>query len=111
MIYNDIKVELKEAMKNGDGVKRDCLRSVIDKAKMAMKEAHLPTDSDSISDDMMLSAIQKEYKQLSKALSELKGCEDTDLYITYEQQVDILKAYLPKQMNQKEVEEAVAWIL
>ena len=111
MIYNDIKVELKESMKNNDNIKRDCLRSVIDKAKMAMKEAHLSTDSDNISDDMMLSAIQKESKQLAKALTELKGCEDTNLYVTYEKQLDILKDYLPKQMEQKEVEEAVAWIL
>ena len=57
MIYDNIKAELKDAMKNGNNVKRDCLRSVIDKAKMSMKEAHLSTDSDVISDDMMLSRI------------------------------------------------------
>ena len=111
MIYNDIKVELKEAMKNNDGVKRDCLRSVIGKAKLAMKEAHMPDDSENIPDDMMLTAIQKEVKQLNQTITALKGCEDTNLYISSEQQLEILAGYMPKQMNQKEVEEAVAWIL
>lgn len=111
MIYNDIKAELKEAMKSGDSVKRDCFRSVIGKAKIALKEAHMSTDSDDISDDVMLSAINKEVKQLNQTLTALKGCEDTNLYIISEQQLAILNEYLPRQMEQKEVEEAVAWIL
>ena len=111
MIYNDIKVELKEAMKSGDSVKRDCFRSVIGKAKIALKEAHMSADSEDISDDVMLSAINKEVKQLNQTLTALKGCEDTNLYIVSEQQLNILNAYLPKMMDQKEVEEAVAWIL
>ena len=111
MIYENIKVELKEAMKNGDSIKRDCFRSVIGKAKTAMKEAHMSTDSENISDDMILDAINKEVKQLNQTLTALKGCEDTNLYIVSEKQLDILKDYLPKQMEHKEVEEAVAWIL
>ena len=111
MIYDNIKIELKEAMKSGDSVKRDCLRGVIGKAKLTMKESHMLTDSDEISDDIMLSAINKEVKQLNQTITALNGREDTSLYISSKQQIEILSAYLPKQMDKKEVEEAVAWIL
>lgn len=108
-MHSKIKNDIKEAMKSKDSVKRDCLKNVLGKAQGAVKANN--ADTDMISDDVIFSAVQKEVKQLNQTINSLKGCEDTDLYKVSEQQLNILGDYLPKQMSQKEIEEAVAWIL
>lgn len=108
-MHSKIKDNIKEAMKDHDIVTRDCLKSVLGKAQEAAKESRL--DTENIPDDVMYAAVQREVKQLNQTLTSLKGCEETNLYIVSEQQLEILKDYLPKQMSQQEVEEAVAWIL
>lgn len=108
-MHQKIKNDIKEAMKNKDSVRRDCLKNVLGKAQDVAKTKS--PNADTISDDIIIDAVQKEVKQLNQTINSLKGCEDTDLYKVSEQQLDILKDYLPKQMDKKEVEEAVAWIL
>lgn len=108
-MHSKVKNDIKEAMKAKDSVKKDCLRNVLGKAQEMAKEKKC--DTDAIPDDMIISAVQKEVKQLNQTINNLKGCEDTNLYKVSELQIEILKDYLPKQMDQKEVEEAVAWIL
>ena len=108
-MHSKIKNDIKEAMKVKDSVKKDCLRNVLGKAQEMAKEKKC--DANAIPDDMIIGAVQKEVKQLNQTINNLKGCEDTNLYKVSELQIEILKDYLPKQMDQKEVEEAVAWIL
>lgn len=108
-MHSKVKNDIKEAMKVKNSVKKDCLRNVLGKAQEMAKEKKC--DTSAIPDDMITSAVQKEVKQLNQTINNLKGCEDTNLYKVSELQIEILKDYLPKQMDQKEVEEAVAWIL
>ena len=108
-MHSKIKNDIKEAMKTKDSVRRDCLKNVLGKAQNEAKNRKLNIDN--IQDDIMFSAVQKEYKQLNQTVNELKDCQETELYQTSALQIEILKDYLPKQMDQKEVEEAVAWIL
>ena len=108
-MHQKIKNDIKEAMKDKNSVKKDCLRNVLGKAQEMAKEKKC--DTDAISNDIITSALQKEVKQLNQTINNLNGCEDTDLYKVSEQQLKILQEYMPKQMDQKEVEEAVAWIL
>lgn len=108
-MHQKIKNDIKEAMKAKDSVKRDCLKNVLGKAQESAKSSGGGTDV--ISDDTIFNAVQREVKQLNQTINSLQGCEETDLYIVSEQQLNILNEYLPKQMDQREVEEAVAWIL
>ncbi len=108
-MHQKIKNDIKEAMKSKDAVKRDCLKNVLGKAQDASKTSGAGIET--ISDDVIFNAVQKEVKQLNQTINSLQGCEDTDLYKVSEQQINILEGYLPKQMDKKEVEEAVAWIL
>lgn len=108
-MHSKIKNDIKEAMKSKDNIKRDCLKNVLGKAQEMAKDKKLSLDA--IPDDMVFNAVQKEVKQLNHTINELKGCEDTNLYKVSEQQLNILEDYLPEQMDQREVEEAVAWIL
>ena len=111
MLYETIKSEIKDAMKNKDTIKRDCLRNVLGKARDIQKDESPAMGSDEISDAIMLDAIQKEVKQLNQTIEALEGREDTDLYMVSTHEMSILKSYLPKQMSRKEIEEAVSWIL
>lgn len=107
--HSKIKTDIKEAMKNRDTVKRDCLKNVLGKAQIEAKEKHL--DTNDIPDDIIFSAVKKECKQLEQTLSALKGCDGAELFDLSKQQLNILKEYQPKQMTQQEVEEVVAWVL
>ena len=109
VMHQKIKNDIKDAMKSKDTVKRDCLKNVLGKAQIEAKAKN--QDTNAIPDEMIADAVRKEVKQLNQTVEQLKGCEDTDLYKVSNSQIEILNEYLPKQMEQKEVEEAVAWIL
>ena len=110
-MYKRIKSDIKEAMKNKNVEIRDCLRMVVDKAKITMKEKN-PTESiEDIPDDVIINAVQKEIKQLKQTADALYGKEDSNYYQETIYKISILSQYLPKQMTREEVETAVAKIL
>lgn len=110
-MYTKIKTQIKEAMKNKDTVKRDVLKMVVDKAKSIKKEKHPNDTTENIPDDMIMTAINKEIKQLNQTKDFLNGKEDTDLYKETESKILILSEYLPKMMTKDEVEDAVKSVL
>lgn len=110
-MYVKIKSDIKEAMKNKNIEIRDCLRMVVDKAKTAMKEKNPTEVIEDIPDDVIISAIQKELKQLKQTADALSGKEDSYYYQETIYKIAILDKYLPKQMDREEVEKAVAEIL
>ena len=113
-LYTKIKAEIKIAMKNKNIVTRDALKMVIDKARSIKKEQHPNDTFETISDEIIIKAINKEVKQLAQTLDSIKGKTD-DKYVqiaqTTQHQIDILSAYLPSQMTREEVEKAVYTIL
>lgn len=111
MLYEQINNEIKDAMRNKDAIKRDCLRMVMDKAKTIYKDKNPNDSSGNISDDIMLDAIKKEYKQQGQTATSLVGREDTDLYKETVVKMEILNCYLPKQMTYDEIKNVVNEIL
>lgn len=110
-MYNKIKNEIKEAMKNKDTVKRDVIKMVVNKAKSIKKEQYPNDTTEIISNDIIVNAINKEMKQLNQTKDSLKGREDTDLYKETEIKISILSEYLPKMMTREEVDRTVYNIL
>lgn len=110
-MYIKFKNEIKEAMKNKDTLKKDCLRMVVDKAKSIKKEKYPNETLDIMPDEYIIQAIQKEIKQLNQTKDALKGNELCDLYKETVSKIDILNEYLPRQMTREEVEKAVHEIL
>lgn len=110
-MYTRIKNQIKEAMKAKDNVTRDVLKMVVDKAKSIKKESNPNDTTDIVSDDIIVTAINKEMKQLNQTKDALKGREDTDLYKETEIKISILSEYLPKMMTREEIEIEVARIL
>lgn len=111
MLYEQINNEIKDAMRNKNAIKRDCLRMVMDKAKTIYKESNPNDSSGNISDDIMLDAIKKEYKQQGQTVASLVGREDTGLYKETVVKMEVLNSYLPKQMTYDEIKNVVNEIL
>lgn len=103
-MYLKIQAEIKNAMKEKNQNKKDVLRQVTAKAQMTAKEAKVE-----ITDDIVLSSIQKELKQLNQTKDSIP--EGTDLYNSTLYKIGILKEYLPKQMTADEVRVAIEQIL
>lgn len=111
MMYVKIKAEIKEAMKSKDVIKRDALKMVVDKARAIQKEQNPIDTPETIPDEVVIQAIQKEVKQLNQTKDALKGRENTDLYIQTTHKMAILSSYLPTQMTREDVEKAVSDII
>lgn len=105
-MYNKVMSEIKEAMKNKETDKRDVLKMAVAKAQAIAKESKCDVDN-----NIMMTAIQKELKQLSQTKDSLKGKEDSDLYKSTLYKIEILNAYLPKMMDEEAVAETVELLL
>lgn len=97
-----IRTDIKTAMMEKDVIKRDVLKMVLNKANSLAKDAKI----DEPTNDMVLDAIKKEMKQIQDTIDILtsNGKSDSDLYKESVQKLDILKAYLPKQLTEDELE-------
>ncbi len=107
MMYDEISESIKVAMKEHDVVTRDCLRMAKNKAKIIAKDNH----ADNITDEIMISAISKELKQLHQTLDALHEHEDGLLYCETVKSIELLEQYMPKMLSRKEVESEVEKIL
>ena len=105
-MYNKVMSEIKDAMKNKETDKRDVLKMAVAKAQAIAKESKCDVDN-----NIMMTAIQKELKQLSQTKDSLKGKEDSDLYKSTLYKIEILNAYLPKMMDEEAVAETVELLL
>lgn len=112
-MYTKIKTEIKNAMKNHDTDKKDCLKMVMDKAQAIMKEKNPTGTVTTIPDEILIQAVQKEMKQLEQTKAILiENCkESSELYTKTVLKLSILSEYLPKQMTREEVEKVINNIL
>lgn len=106
MLYQNIQMSIKEAMKSKDTDKRDVLKMAVSKSQAIAKEQKCD-----ITDAIMLDGIRKELKQLNQTKDSLVGKEDSDLYKSTICKIDILNGYLPKMMSEEETIEAIKNIL
>lgn len=105
-MFKKIQDEIKSAMRNKNTDKKDVLKMVSSKAQMMAKE----TKSE-VTDEIALNAIKKELKQLNQTRDSLNGHEDSDLFKSTMNKIQILSEYLPEEMTKEAVEDKVAEIL
>ena len=98
MIYETILNDIKTAMKEKDTDKKDVLKQVQIKVQADSKE-----NKKEITDEMVLSAITKELKQLNQTKDAIASKPDTPLYQSTNYKIGILDTYLPEQMSVEEI--------
>lgn len=98
--------DVKEAMKNKENFKRDTLRMVMSMIKQVEVD-----ERKELTDDDVIKLLQKAQKQREEAATQYKEGNREDLADKELQEVEIIKAYLPAQLEDAELESALKAII
>ncbi len=93
-----IQKDMIEAMKAHDKKKTDTIKSV--KAAIQMEEIKAKRD---LTDEEIMNIIVKQVKMRKDALSDFEKAGRNDLVDSYNEEINILNEYLPKQLTDEEV--------
>jgi len=91
--------DLKQAMRDGDKVRRSVIRLVI----AAIRNAEIARQTALDDDTDILGIIAKEVRQRRESIEAFKQGERQDLVAQEEAELTILNEYLPRQMTREEI--------
>lgn len=98
-LKDNLKSDLKEAMKSKDVLKRDVIRFL----NSAVKQIEVDERRE-LSDSDILKVIQKSIKQRVDSIAQYRDANRDDLADKEEAEVKLLKKYLPEQLSDGELE-------
>jgi uncharacterized protein len=110
VLRDDINNALKEAMKAGDKRRVSTLRLVNSALKNADIEARGQGKA-ALSDDDLLSLLQKMIKQRQESVELYEKGGRAELAAQEREEIEIIAAYLPKQMSDAEAKAAIAAVV
>lgn len=102
MLKESIKNDLVSAMKDKNKVLLNTLRSV----KGAV-QLEIINNKKEENDDLYLDVINKQIKMRNDSIEEFKNANRMDLVESYQQEVDILKKYMPSLLSKDELNEII----
>lgn len=105
-LKEQLKSDLKEAMKAKDIKKRDSIRSINTMIKQIEVDERIELD-----DAKIIQLIQKGVKQREEAIIQFKEAKRDDLVANEQEQIDIFSLYLPKQLTDDELEMLIQTII
>lgn len=107
-LFDIISNDIKEAMKAKDKVALDTLRNI---KKVLLEAKTAPGANDTVSDETAIKLIQKLVKQGRESAELYNSQSRNDLAQEELAQVAVMEKYLPKQMSEKEITDAVKEII
>lgn len=105
-LKEQIKNDIKEAMKAKDNARRDALRMLSSAIKQIEVDERIDLD-----DDAVMKIILKQVKQRNDAASQYKEAGRDDLYEKETYEISVFEVYLPKQLNDDELETKIKSII
>ncbi|MEN2998670.1 MAG: GatB/YqeY domain-containing protein [Brevinematia bacterium] len=105
MILDRINEDYKNAVRERDENKRQTLNLL--KSAIKYREIELRSSGKEISEDEIVSVIQKEIKKRKEAIELYEKGGRDDLVQKEKIELEILEAYLPKQLSEEEIREIV----
>ena len=106
-LYEQITSDLKTAMKSGDQVRVDTLRFVLSGINNFKKEKSVKQPDAAVTDDEVVSILQKEVKKRKESIELFKQGGRNDLVTKEESDLAIIAAYVPKELSREEIEKIV----
>lgn len=97
-----INNDLKEAMKSKDSFRLSVIRMV----KGAMQLAK-PNPREELTDDDVITVISKQIKMRNDSIKEFEAAGRSDLVERNKKEIEILNAYMPKQLSEEELTEII----
>lgn len=105
-LKEQLKNDLKDAMRAKELVKRDSIRSI----NTMIKQIEVDERRD-LDDAEILKLIQKGIKQREEAILQFGQAGRDDLVAQEQEQLDVFKEYLPKQLSDDELEAGMKEII
>ncbi|QKF64388.1 GatB/YqeY domain-containing protein [Campylobacter corcagiensis] len=106
MITNSVKDDIKSAMKSGDTFKRDTLRMLSSAFKQVEVDKRVEID-----DKIACEIIQSEIKKRNDSATQYKAANRDELAQKELKEIEILSSYLPKQLNESELEAEISAVI
>ena len=105
-LKEQLKEDLKTAMRDKDVVKRDSIRAINTMIKQIEVDERRELD-----DEEVIKLIQRGIKQREEAITQYSAASRDDLVQKEQEQVDIFMLYLPAQVNDDELEAGMKEII
>ena len=107
MLHDDIKKETLEALKSKDDVRLQTLRDI--QTGITNKLVQIgKKPNETLEDKEVLSVIKKLSKQRKESIEQYKNAGREDAAESEAKELDILKEYLPKELSENEIRDAVS---
>lgn len=105
-LKKSIENDFKSAMKSGDEVTKRALRMVLASIKLAeVDQGH------ELSEQEILSILQKEIKSLREAIADAQKAGRDDLIPAIEAEIKVLEEYTPQSLNEQEIIELAIGVI
>ena len=111
MLRDEIKLKLNECLKNKDKKSVSTLRLVLAAVKDRDIAARSNGNNSGISDDEVKLLLQTMIKQRKESADIYEKAGRLELLESEKKEIDIISCFLPKQMSNKEISEAVEKII
>ncbi|MFA7083846.1 MAG: GatB/YqeY domain-containing protein [Arcobacteraceae bacterium] len=105
-LIEQLKNDLKEAMRAKDILKRDTIRAI----NTMIKQVEVDERKE-LNDEDVIKLIQRGIKQREEAASQYKDAGRDDLVQKELEQVEVFKSYLPQQLSDEELENRMKIII
>lgn len=105
-LKEQLKSDMKDAMRAKEIVKRDSIRSINTLIKQIEVDERIELD-----DEAVIKLVQKGIKQREEAIVQYKTASRDDLVQVEQEQIDIFSLYLPKQLTDDELEAIIQGII
>lgn len=105
-LKEQLNIDLKQAMRDKEVVKRDSIRSINTMIKQIEVDERRELD-----DAEVIKLIQRGIKQREEAIVQYSAAQRDDLVAKEKEQVEIFLQYLPKQLSDEELENGMKKII
>lgn len=105
-LKQQLKDDVKTAMREKNVVKRDSIRAI----NTMIKQIEVD-EREELTDEDIIKLIQKGIKQRQEAVTQYKDASRDDLAEKEQEQIDIFSEYLPKQLSDEELENGLKEII
>lgn len=103
MLIETIQQDLTQAMKSKEEKKVSTLRFLI----AALKNEQIATKKEHLDDEEVRKVIQRQVKQHADSIAQYRAGNRIELALKEEEEMMILKSYLPSMMSEEEVKKVV----
>ncbi len=102
-LKDQLAADLKEAMKQGEALRRDTLRFL----RAAVHNAEIAAGEEFQSDDQVIAVLAKEAKKSQESIEEFRKGGRDDLVEKETAQLAVIQSYLPQALSEDELRELV----